>query len=366
MRHEIGMWMDSYLQKQIKCIVEEDKNFESLLKIYETIYSLPENALNDIRKNTEKLFEDFFTEKRFTEKTFSNALASCNKLHGEKDKKYKDIKKYFDNKDEKGFTNIILDEIYSYGSLIRIYGNSGSHYNDEFSKEEYRQMAVISLIAFVKLFKIFNKEKKTNIEQNNKKLDCKNFQDFIYDKLQVIYQTKDDVEEWNRIRFNKLQFNYNLYSLNGKIKKGKLQLDKIIENEQTIQENSYSKNIYFINLDDNKGYKKFKKFYKELSNDVDEEDFFKISQKLDEIETIDMIPLRIIPIDTNHPYKWDMCYLNLSIELENFGIDLILFLVFSSEKIDELKNRYSLEFIDLNENDLRSNGADERTRTPKS
>ena len=121
-----------------------------------------------------------------------------------------------------------------------------------------------------------------------------------------------------------------------------IQLKKIIDNEEASQKNDYSKNIYFINLN---GYK-IKDMYQNL-DEIDEEDYFQISQKLNEIETIDMIPLRINSINKNHPYKWDICYLNFSIELNDFGMDLILFLIFSPEKINDIKSKYSLEFNNL-------------------
>ena len=60
-----------------------------------------------------------------------------------------------------------------------------------------------------------------------------------------------------------------------------------------------------------------------------------------------MILLRVLPKDEDYPYKWDMCYVNLSIEFDDFGVDLILFLNFNQEKFNSIKEEYHLEIQDL-------------------
>ncbi|HIP27259.1 MAG TPA: hypothetical protein EYG80_06355 [Flavobacteriaceae bacterium] len=319
MKNSIGLWMDSKLQKQIKCCENND-----LKDIYERMYIDPNRALNQIRQKIEKLFENFFNQNNLRVNTFQSQLASSNKLDNDTL-----IKKHFLNKfnNDRNKTNTTLDLIYSYGNLTRVYGNAGSH-NGEHDNEELAQMAIISFMAFFELNKIFfNRENKY----------CENFNSLIYNKLEVIYETKDDVEEWEKIRFNKLKFNYDLYQvdvLNKPI------LDKIIQKER---ERNSSKNIYFLNL---KNYKNFKKMYQELE-DIEEKDYFKIERKIIDIDTIDMIPLRVLPKDEAHPYKWDMCYVNLSIEFDDFGVDLILFLNFNQEKFNSIQEEYHLEIQDL-------------------
>ncbi len=325
MKHSIGLWMDSKLQKQIKCY-----DYNDLKDIYEKMYTDPNRALNQIRQKIEKLFENFFNQNNLVGNTFQDRLVSFNKLT-----KDISIKTHFLNKfhNDKLQTNATLDLIYSYGSLTRVYGNAGSH-SGEHNNEELAQMAIISFMAFFELYKIFNSETK---EDNS----CEHFNNFIYNKLEVIYETKDDVEEWEKIRFNKLQFNYDLYSQT--ITSTKVDLSNIIEQEKTDQE-STNKNIYFLNL---KNYKIFKKMYQSLEEDI-EEDYFKIKEKIIDIDVIDMIPLRLLPKDETNPYKWDICYINLSIEFEDFGVDLILFLNFNQEKFNSIQKEYNLEIQNLN------------------
>lgn len=330
MKRSIGLWMDSKLQKQIKCYDNND-----LKDIYEKMYTDPNSALNQIRQKIEELFENFFKDHKLGENNFQGRLLSSNKEKG--NTKIKEFfLKIFDGNKVKA--NAELDLIYSYGSLTRVYGNTGSH-NGDHNNEDLAQMAIISFMAFFELNKIFNN--KTLVDNI-----CEHFNSFIYNRLEVIYETKDDVEEWGKIRFNKLKFNYDLYSQTITLTDKKLDLSNIIEQEMIAQD-SNKKNIYFLNLD-KKTFHRFKKFHKKLTNDVNEKKYFKTNQEIIEIEAIDTIPLRLLRKDEANPYKWDMCYINLSIEFENFGLDLILFLNFNQEKFNFIKEDYELEIQDLN------------------
>lgn len=334
MKYSIGEWTDSQLQRQIKCISKKE-GFENLQEIYEKMCTDPAGALNKIRQKIEILFKIFFNENSLKETSFQNQLSSSNKL-----KDNSDIKQYFLRKfnDDKQETNLTLDLIYSYGSLTRVYGNKGSH-SGEYDNRKLVLMATVSFMAFFELYNIFN---------NEENIICKHFNDFIYDKLAVIYQTKDDLEEWEKIRFNKLQFEYILYNVEGDLINNKqLLLDKIINKEKETQP-TLSKNIYIVDGKDENLLQRFRKFYKKLSSDVSEENYFLINEYKDiEYEIIDTIPLRLLPVDEKNPYKWDMCYINLSVELDDFGVDLILLLNFNPEKFNTTIENYELEINTL-------------------
>jgi len=316
MKYSIGNYIDNKLQKQIKCFDKELAKEYKLKEIYESMYDDPATSLNKIRKNIELLFKKFFEDNNFNETTFPSRLASCNKLSS----KSQIVKYYQDKYTNKSDANSKLDLIYSYGNIIRVNGNSGSH-SGYIENELFSQKAIISFISFFELYTIFYGQSLP---------ECFHFSNFIYNNLDVIYQTKEDTEEWQKIKYYKFNFQYDLF----------IGERELVEKRIDLRNLNVGKNIYFLYAY-NDTYHRCKKLYKKL-DEINENKYFLTNESDPEIEIIDIIPLRLDPINMNHPFKWDLCYINLSIEFENSGIDLILFLIFNKEKFKTIEN--NLEF----------------------
>jgi hypothetical protein len=363
LKNSIGLWIDNELQKKILCFEKNDTNNSNLKSIYQNLYTDPQKALNQTRINLEKSIKNFLKNKlKLSEDKFFitkhgkdsaldlNGLINLLKNSPKKEQQF-DIKLLGNNCIElinqldekysntnKEIVTAIINDCCDKSHQVRRFGNAGSHSN-EIKKNELREKAFMAFLSFFHIYNILFDENK----------NCKYFNNFI-SKLEVIYETKDDVEEWKKIKFNKLKFNYNLYKVEGKIKnKKQLILDDIIIHQKNTT--SSSNNIYFVYFnegEDETEFKRFKKFYKNLSYDVDEKKYFLINKNEDiEYETIDGIPLRLLPKNENHPYKWDMCYINLSIEFDDFGVDLILFLNFNQEKFNSTIENYDLTLMSL-------------------
>jgi hypothetical protein len=230
--------------------------------------------------------------------------------------------KYFHNKYTKPDANSKLDLIYSHGNLIRVYGNTGSH-SGNIENKSLSQMAFISFLSFFELYEILN-------VKNEPSQTCIDFSNFIYDSIDVVYQTKDDMEEWQRIKYYKFNFQYNLYIGKRKLVKNRIDLTNL----------TTGTNIYFLYADNNT-YNRCRNLYKEL-NEINENEYFHTDESNPEIEIIDIIPLQFNSLSSDYSYKWDLCYINVSIEFENSGIDLILFLIFEKDKFKKIEDR--LEF----------------------
>ena len=370
MKNSIGIWIDNELQKKILCLEKNNvnnTNISGLKSIYQHLYTDPQKALNQIRTILEKSIKDFLkkdlelNEDEFYENKKNkrieknlNSLIELLRKSSKKEQEFSikllgnignnciDLIQQLEKKHKKELADNIIDNSCDKSHLVRQMGNEGSHSKD-INTNELREKAFIALLSFFHIHNIL-------FDENPK---CKYFNNFIYDELTVIYETKDDVEEWEKIRFNKLKFNYNLYEVEGQLKNNKqLILDDVIENLK--DSTSSSKNIYFINFDestDEIAFKRFKKLYKNLHDETDEKKYFLINDEnqkdKNQYELIDIIPLRLLPKDENKPYKWDMCYINLSIEFDDFGVDLILFLNFNQEKFNSIQEKYNLEITNL-------------------